>query len=110
MLHYIEVEDWDGHFYAEFEINFTYWPGEPMQRYCSDGSGYPGSPPEVEVNSVKVIHLESDALVIMSSANQGSLDGWEKDLNRLALDYVLKRHNELYDELITTAEAYTEEY
>ena len=33
-------------------IDFTYIPGEPMVRYYKDGSGYPGSPAEIEIHGV----------------------------------------------------------
>ena len=32
----------------EGSVRYTCTPGEPMVRYYKDGSGYPGSPPEVE--------------------------------------------------------------
>ncbi len=36
----------------EFELEYYYTPGEPMVRYYSDGSGYPGSPSEVEFSAI----------------------------------------------------------
>lgn len=36
----------------EFELEYHYTPGEPMVRYYPDGSGYPGSSPEVEFTAV----------------------------------------------------------
>lgn len=35
-----------------FDVTGTAHPGEPMVRYYRDGSGYPGSPPEFELESV----------------------------------------------------------
>jgi len=36
----------------EFDVDFDYTPGEPMVMYYADGSGYPGSDPEIEINSI----------------------------------------------------------
>lgn len=33
----------------EFTLEYNYSPGEPMVMYYADGSGYPGSPPEIEI-------------------------------------------------------------
>lgn len=44
----------------EFELTCSYSPGERMVRYFSDGSGYPGSPPEVEILSVKLLSVQPD--------------------------------------------------
>lgn len=41
------------------EADFRVIPGEPMVRYYPDGSGYPGSPPEIDcVDSVRLIECE----------------------------------------------------
>lgn len=37
---------------ADFEINYDYQPEEAMVMYYSDGSGYPGCPASVSINSV----------------------------------------------------------
>lgn len=34
------------------EVEFDYQPGEPEVRYYRDGSGYPGSPPEITIEKV----------------------------------------------------------
>lgn len=44
----------------EVEVEFDATPGEPMVRYYSDGSGYPGSPPEVEVTKVTVLEVTDE--------------------------------------------------
>lgn len=36
----------------EYEFDYTYDPPEPMVRYYSDGSGYPGSPEQIEIYDV----------------------------------------------------------
>lgn len=41
------------------ETDFRYNPGEPEVRYYADGSGYPGSPAEVDcIECVKLIEWE----------------------------------------------------
>lgn len=45
-----ETEDYS----VDLELEFSYTPGEPEVRYYPDMSGYPGSPPEVELLSVVV--------------------------------------------------------
>ena len=37
---------------ADVEINYDYQPEEAMVMYYSDGSGYPGCPASVSINSV----------------------------------------------------------
>jgi len=41
----------------EVEIEWNLTEGEPMVRYYPDGSGYPGSPPEAEIQNVRVTAL-----------------------------------------------------
>ena len=36
------------------EVGGTYYPEEPMVMYCADGSGYPGSPSEFEIQNIKI--------------------------------------------------------
>jgi len=44
----------------EIEIEYDYNPEEPMVRYYSDGSGYPGSPAYFEITHVKVLNYLTD--------------------------------------------------
>jgi hypothetical protein len=39
------------------EVAYDFTPGEPMVRYYPDGSGYPGSGPEIEVWAYRVISI-----------------------------------------------------
>lgn len=40
-------------------VEFTVIPGEPMVRYYPDGSGYPGSPPEIDcIDSIEINEFE----------------------------------------------------
>jgi hypothetical protein len=36
----------------EFKIDYTFQPGEKMVRYYKNGSGYPGSPDEIEMYNI----------------------------------------------------------
>ena len=38
----------------EVDLSYDFYPGEPMVRYYSDGSGYPGSPPHIDLTGVHV--------------------------------------------------------
>lgn len=70
-IHYYEteLEEFQGRFFATIEIEFEYSPGEALVRYYPDGSGYPGSPPELNIIHVAVTSLSGG--------------GWDK--NRLEL-------------------------
>jgi hypothetical protein len=94
MLHYRDIEDWNGKF-AEIEIEYDYCPGLCPSMTSRDGWD-PGWPAEVEIISVEVGHFEG--------IDRQDMGGWEKDLDRLALDYVLDL--DLERELIDSAEAY----
>lgn len=48
------IEEFNGDLCVECELEFEITPGEPMVRYYADGSGYPGSPAEVELIAVYV--------------------------------------------------------
>ena len=37
---------------VEFQVEFDFQPEEPMVRYYSDGSGYPGCPAEATINEI----------------------------------------------------------
>jgi hypothetical protein len=42
----------------EVEVEYDYSPGEEMVMYYPDGSGYPGSPPEIEFTDVLIRSIE----------------------------------------------------
>lgn len=50
-IHWTDDTDEDE---ATYEIAYRVTPGEPMVRYYPDGSGYPGSPDECEILSVRL--------------------------------------------------------
>ena len=59
----------------EFEVEFDYSPGEPEVRYYSDGSGYPGSDPELNVTAIT--HNESDFMEFFESDEEIEEAIWE---------------------------------
>ena len=73
----------------EFELDFVFWPGEKMVMYYPDGSGYPGSPPEIEITKVALIKtfVECDGPELnIPSAKQ--LEKWFADyLDTHELEY-----------------------
>lgn len=47
----------DGMYLVHCMIGANYIPGEPMVRYYSDGSGYPGSPDGVEWDVIDIVRV-----------------------------------------------------
>tara|TARA_B100000749_G_C18450038_1_gene475945 strand:+ start:17565 stop:17912 length:348 start_codon:yes stop_codon:yes gene_type:complete len=43
-----------GQIWVDFTLHFDAHPGEKMVMYYRDGSGYPGSPPTIELTEVEV--------------------------------------------------------
>jgi hypothetical protein len=41
-----------------FDIEYDYYPSEPMVMHYGDGSGYPGCGAEVEIHSIKIGEFE----------------------------------------------------
>jgi hypothetical protein len=48
-----EVEYKDTCIDADFELGYLYIPGEEEVKYYPDGSGYPGSPEQLELYDIK---------------------------------------------------------
>lgn len=48
---------------VELDIEFYFSPEEPMVMYYSDGSGYPGSPAEVEIYTIE--HCGVDVMELL---------------------------------------------
>ena len=104
--YYLEVEEF-GPFYAEIEITYDAWPGEKMVRYYPNGDGYPGSGPGCEITDAHVTHLEdSKHVYVRDLVDRKSLGGWLKDLDRLALEHVLKNEDEIVDILLKATSNY----
>lgn len=40
-----------------YQFDYIYIPPEPMVRYYSDGSGYPGSPEELDIYNIDVVSV-----------------------------------------------------
>lgn len=83
--------------WVDLDIEATVYPGEPMVRYYPDGSGYPGSPPEVEITGVYVTAFGSADWAI--GVRREERPDWFELLDRIMLDHVLNR-DELYTEEI----------
>lgn len=43
-----------------FDVQYEFTPGEKMVRYFPDGSGYPGSPPDVEVIECSLVKASDE--------------------------------------------------
>ncbi|NCC55790.1 MAG: hypothetical protein EOM11_09990 [Erysipelotrichia bacterium] len=61
----------------EFEVGFDYQPEEPMVRYYSDGTGYPGCASAIE-GIWKVEHKGTDFIPFLDEVfGEGE---WEKEI------------------------------
>lgn len=56
------------------EVEGTYYPEEPMVMYYPDGSGYPGSPSEFEIQDIKI--TKGNLCDLIDYLN-GNTDLWE---------------------------------
>lgn len=69
---------------ATYTIAYRITPGEPMVMYYPDGSGYPGSPDECEILSVRIHeHLYPEWLDILNSSFLQTIDADEKLRERI---------------------------
>ena len=50
----------------DLEVTFEYSPGEEMVMYYPDGTGHPGSAPEITLGSVVIPLLEVDILSVLT--------------------------------------------
>lgn len=95
-----EAEEFLGYFYAYIEIDFTYYPGEPMIWRTPNGDGYPGSSAMVELTNARVLRLIGDTYEKDRALLEKS--GWAEYFDALALEYVqdeLDKCGYLLDEL-----------
>lgn len=75
-----------GPVYVTVDIDYKVRPGEPMVMYYPDGSGYPGSPPEIEILEVIVTSVSGETY---EKSRIKLIDGgWIGTLDRLATEYV----------------------
>lgn len=82
-IHHVTIEDLGRASSLDVELSYRVTPGEPMVRYCPDGSGYPGSPPECELEAVHVTRW----CVGTEERNRGDSWIWSwiwKDLDKIA--------------------------
>lgn len=68
----------------EADVDVVVYPGEPMVRYYADGSGYPGSPTEIEVRGVTV----TEVCGYNYQLKRNERPDWFKDLDRLVLEHL----------------------
>ena len=52
-----------------FSFNYTYYPVEPMVKYDIDGSGYPGSPAEIEIFDIEVEEVSCEEEDVLLTGN-----------------------------------------
>jgi len=71
----------------ELEIEGIYYPEEPMVMYYADGSGYPGSPSEFEIQNIKI--TKGNLCDLIDYLN-GNIDLWEH-LTELVINKIEER-------------------
>ena len=69
------------------EVEGTYYPEEPMVMYYADGSGYPGSPSEFEIQNIKI--TKGNLCDLIDYLN-GNTDLWEH-LTELVINKIEER-------------------
>jgi len=81
-----------------FDINYSYTPGEDPVYYDSDGSGCPGSGPEIEIEEVILItaNVNSEEVDVTSELSKE----WEKRFQ----EYIDNNWDEFYGRLADDAE------
>jgi len=69
----------------EFDVEFDYQPEEPMVRYYSDGSGYPGCPANIDgINSIT--HKGTDFIPFFDEV----FNNWEEQIEELLWEAMSK--------------------
>ena len=58
----------------DLEVKFEYTPGEEMVMYYPDGSGHPGSDPEITLGSVIIPGLEVEILPLLTDKQKRELE------------------------------------
>ena len=66
----------------EATLHFDVSPGEPMVRYYPDGSGYPGSPPIVELTGITVDSIEGEDTALTRSSCPELFEWLERHLEK----------------------------
>lgn len=69
------------------EVEGIYYPEEPMVMYYADGSGYPGSPSEFEIQNIKI--TKGNLCDLIDYLN-GNIDLWEH-LTELVINKIEER-------------------
>lgn len=65
----------------EAQVVAWYEPGEPMVRYYPDGSGYPGSPPEMTIERIEAYRITGETYDYQRSDNPDWFDLLDDILN-----------------------------
>lgn len=84
--------------WVDLDIEAIVYPGEPMVRYYPDGSGYPGSPPEVEIVAVTVTAYGSADWE--TGIGRVHRPDWFELLDRIVFDYVMEHEDRYRDEIL----------
>lgn len=89
-------------------VEYDYQPGEPMVLYHRDGSGYPGSPAEVEPFNIEVTTVElGDDVLDRDELMKIGDRSWGQYLDKLAYEHVrwaCDKHDQLWEDLLSNAE------
>ena len=56
----------------ELRVEYTYFPGEPQEKYSGDLDGYPGSESKVEISSV-YIRVANHTIILTSFFEEAGL-------------------------------------
>lgn len=83
--------------WVDLDIEAMVYPGEDMVMYYPDGSGYPGSPPEVEILNITAMCFETVEASRCTYRNEKP--DWFELLDHIIYSYVMKRKED-YDEKI----------
>ena len=75
---------------TDLEIEFTYYKGEDSVNNYGDGSGYPGSPSEIEIDKVEWVK-ENDSVDITELYHSLCSDSMIDIIEEKALEYAEER-------------------
>jgi len=90
-----------GNIFMTVWIEYEIFPGEPEVRYDSNGTGYPGSPPSIEIIDVEVTSVSGETYDL--SAVELENGGWDKDLARIA-EYHIETNSGIIEDLMEWVE------
>lgn len=96
-----EFEFGDDLLFVNVTVKCQVWPGEPAVPRYSDGSGYPGSPPEAEILGI-----------FIDECYDGDKDIEISEALKIAVEYYIYDNEDLWYEqaLESAAESYYDRY